>query len=72
MFRRALRFPCAAASLMLKLGINAKSQLIFKKYTVFLAGACGVPGADSLHFPSDSYIGNQVGLVPAPEVGAEP
>lgn len=56
---------------MLKLGINAKSQLIFKKYTVFLAGACGVPGADSLHFPSDSYIGNQVGLVPALEVGAE-
>ncbi len=56
---------------MPKLDIKVKSQFIFKKYTVSLAGACGVPGADSLHFPSDSYIGNQVGLVPAPEVGAE-
>lgn len=56
---------------MQKLGLNAKSQLIFKKYTLILGGVRGVPDADSLHFPGDSYIGNQVGLVPALEVGAE-
>ena len=48
---------------MPKLGINVKSQLIFKKYTVILAGVRGVPGADSLHFFGESYIGDQVRFV---------
>lgn len=54
---------------MPKLGINAKSQLIFKKYTVILAGVRGVPGADSLHFFGDSYIGDQVRFVLVIRVG---
>lgn len=54
---------------MPKLGINAKSQLIFKKYTVILAGVRGAPGADSLHFFGDSYIGDQVGFVLVVRVG---
>lgn len=58
-----------AASLMPKLGINAKSQLIFKKYNVILAGVRGVPGADSLHFFGDSYIGDQVRFVLVIRVG---
>lgn len=48
---------------MQKLGLNAKSQLIFKKYTLILGGVRGVPDADSLHFFGDSYIGDQVRFV---------
>lgn len=54
---------------MQKLGINAKSQFIFKKYTVILAGVRGVPGVDPLYFFGDSYIGNQVRFVLVVRVG---
>lgn len=54
---------------MQKLGLNAKSQFIFKKYTVILAGVRGVPGADPLYFFGDSYIGNQVRFVLVIRVG---
>lgn len=54
---------------MQKLGINAKSQFIFKKYTVILAGVRGVPGADPLYFFGDSYISNQVRFVLVVRVG---
>lgn len=54
---------------MQKLGLNAKPQLIFKKYTLILVGVRGVPGADSLHFFGDSYIGDQVRFVLVIRVG---
>lgn len=54
---------------MQKLGLNAKSQLIFKKYTLILTGVRGVPAADSLHFFGDSYIGYQVRFVLVIRVG---
>lgn len=40
----------------------AKSQLIFKKYTVIFVGVRGVLGVDPLLFPGYSYFGVEEGL----------